>query len=154
MTLGCLTILRIWISRVTLSTSDWSLILSFYSILIATFSPVIRCVPSLTLPKVPWPKDFPIKHTNISISFQIEYLLTDKWIALSINSILLLLQNLYILAFFLIEYNAKDTYRQHSDQWSYWHLDLGSEALTELFLRLKGLGFDLWQPELRLHLRN
>ena len=60
MTFGCLTILRIWISLVTLSTSDWSLILSFSRILMATFSPVIKWVPNLTLPNVPWPSDRPI----------------------------------------------------------------------------------------------
>ena len=59
MTLGCLTILRIWISLVTLSTSDWSFILSFSRILIATFSPVIKWVPNRTLPNVPWPSERP-----------------------------------------------------------------------------------------------
>lgn len=64
-TFGCLTILRMWISRVTLSTSDWSLILSFSSILIATFSPVIKWVPKRTLPKVPWPRERPMKKTTV-----------------------------------------------------------------------------------------
>jgi hypothetical protein len=53
MTFGCLTFLRMLISRVTLSTSLLSLILSFSKILIATDSLVIVCVPMRTLPKVP-----------------------------------------------------------------------------------------------------
>ena len=47
------------ISRVTRSTSPLSLILSFSRILIATFSPVIVCVPILTLPNVPDPSERP-----------------------------------------------------------------------------------------------
>lgn len=66
MTFGCLTIFKMWISRVTLSTSLWSLILSFSKIFIATFSPVIRWVPSLTLPKVPCPSDRPIMLAKIA----------------------------------------------------------------------------------------
>lgn len=60
MTLGCRTIFKMWISRVTLSTSLWSFILSFSKILMATFSPVMRWVPNLTLPKVPYPRERPI----------------------------------------------------------------------------------------------
>lgn len=59
MTLGCLTFFRMFISRVTRSTSALSLILSFSSILIATCSFVIVCVPILTLPNVPCPNDLP-----------------------------------------------------------------------------------------------
>ena len=47
------------ISRVTRSTSPLSLIRSFSRILIATFSPVIVCVPILTLPNVPDPSERP-----------------------------------------------------------------------------------------------
>ena len=43
----------------TRSTSALSLILSFSRIFIATDSYVKVCVPILTLPKVPWPKDLP-----------------------------------------------------------------------------------------------
>lgn len=85
MTLGCLTILRIWISLVTLSTSDWSLILSFSRILIATFSPVIKCVPNLTLPNVPCPRDRPINNNKLIRSGCIKQI----WFQ---NTILLLLQ--------------------------------------------------------------
>jgi hypothetical protein len=74
MTLGCLTILRIWISRVTLSTSDWSLILSFSKILMATFSPVIKWVPRRTLPNVPWPRDRPKKKNHIKYLYK-----NDSW---------------------------------------------------------------------------
>lgn len=58
-TLGCLTIFKMCISLVTLSTSLWSLILSFSKIFIATFSYVIKWVPSLTFPNVPYPSDRP-----------------------------------------------------------------------------------------------
>lgn len=56
MILGCRMSLSMWISRATLSTSATSMILSFSRILIATFSPLGMCMPSLTLPKVPLPK--------------------------------------------------------------------------------------------------
>jgi len=61
MTFGCRTFFRMFISLVTLSMSDLSLILSFSSILIATCSCVIVCVPILTLPKVPCPRDLPVE---------------------------------------------------------------------------------------------
>ena len=48
------------ISLLILSISDWSLILSFSKILIATLSPVTMCVPYLTLPNVPLPFVLPI----------------------------------------------------------------------------------------------
>jgi hypothetical protein len=54
--LGCRINLRMCISRVTRSTSDTSIIRDFSSILIATGSPVNRCVADLTLPKVPSPR--------------------------------------------------------------------------------------------------
>lgn len=44
-----------WIYLETLSTSATSTILSFSKILIATFSPVGTCIPSLTFPNVPLP---------------------------------------------------------------------------------------------------
>ena len=58
-TFGCLTFFKILISRVTRSTSDLSLILSFSRILIATYSFVIVWVPMRTFPNVPWPSDRP-----------------------------------------------------------------------------------------------
>ena len=77
MTLGWRTILRMWISLVTLSTSDWSLILSFSKILIATFSPVSTCVPSLTFPKVPCPSDLPLSNRRRLINFLVKLLTYD-----------------------------------------------------------------------------
>lgn len=47
--------LRMWIYRATLYTSATSMILSFYSILTATFWPVRVCIADLTFPKVPFP---------------------------------------------------------------------------------------------------
>lgn len=57
---GCLSNFKICSSLETRSTSVTSMILSFSSILIATFSPVKICLPILTLPKVPSPIVFPI----------------------------------------------------------------------------------------------
>jgi hypothetical protein len=62
MTLGWRTFLSILISRVTRSTSDLSLILSFSKIFMATCSLVIVWVPILTFPKVPCPSDLPKNH--------------------------------------------------------------------------------------------
>ena len=56
------------ISRVTRSTSPLSLILSFSKILIATFSPVIVCVPIRTLPNVPDPSDRPEHQIIVRLS--------------------------------------------------------------------------------------
>ncbi len=47
------------ISRVTRSTSDLLSMRSFSKILMATFSPVIVWVPTLTFPNVPYPSDRP-----------------------------------------------------------------------------------------------
>ena len=58
-TFGWRTFLSMLISRVTRSTSDLSLILSFSKIFMATCSLVIVWVPILTLPKVPCPSDLP-----------------------------------------------------------------------------------------------
>ena len=59
------------ISLVTLSISDLSFILSFSKILIATCSCVIVCVPILTFPNVPCPRDLPKQvYTIILITYQ------------------------------------------------------------------------------------
>ena len=71
---GCLIILRIWISLATLSMSATSEIFSFSRIFIATFSPVIMCVPSLTFPKVPLPILFPISFRLNFIDYLIKLL--------------------------------------------------------------------------------
>lgn len=57
--LGCLSILSMHISRVTLSISACYTIFSFWSVLTATFYPVGMCMPSRTFPKVPSPIDLP-----------------------------------------------------------------------------------------------
>jgi len=67
-TFGCLTFLRMLISRVTLSTSPLSLMRSFSRILMATFSPEIVCVPILTFPKVPEPSDLPRREETKGVS--------------------------------------------------------------------------------------
>ena len=67
-TFGCLTIFKMWISLDTLSTSAFSTILSFSKIFIATFSLVTVWIPSLTLPKVPYPMDLP-NYMNINLIF-------------------------------------------------------------------------------------
>ena len=57
-TFGCLTIFNILISRFTLSISFWSFNWIFSMILIATFCYVIKCVPNLILPNIPYPSTF------------------------------------------------------------------------------------------------
>ena len=51
--------LRMEISRLTRSTSAGSTMRLFSRILMATFSPVMMCVPIRTLPKVPSPNVLP-----------------------------------------------------------------------------------------------
>jgi hypothetical protein len=59
MIFGCLSIFKMHIYRVTRSISACSIIFSFCRVLTATFCSVRMCVPSLTLPKVPYPMHFP-----------------------------------------------------------------------------------------------
>lgn len=86
------------ISLVTLSTSDWSFILSFSRILIATFSPVSRWVPSLTFPKVPWPRDLPLDINYLFMKLT-NYIMSNlSVICSSLGFLLLILCILFLLS--------------------------------------------------------
>lgn len=64
-TFGCLTCLRILISLFTRSISLESFIMALSRILIAAFSFVMTLVPSLTFPKVPFPRVLPMRNSPI-----------------------------------------------------------------------------------------
>ena len=99
------------ISLVTRSTSPLSFIRSFSRILIATFSPVIVCVPILTLPNVPDPSERPVQR-NKKLDFWKDNLdrLTDNIMTncpifgffSSLLRTLSWLRNLLLLAIFLV----------------------------------------------------
>ena len=87
--LGWRTSFKMWISRITRVMSAWSLIFSFSRILIATFSMVNWCIPSLTLPKVPDPIVLPtqtvmkkFEPTYQQGSYQLIYYLSGSFVHL------------------------------------------------------------------------
>ena len=72
-TWGCWTILRMWISLETRSTSATSTILLFSRIFTATRALVRMCYPILTFPKVPSPIVFPNIYWPIFLSWGFKF---------------------------------------------------------------------------------